>query len=89
VLIKGTKDSLILKGDAIRSKLGGLRSNLFVVEPKLGKDGLPEFFVFTGGGFGHGVGMDQSGAAGMADDGFTVEEILNHYYPGTTLTNIY
>ncbi|HBK69931.1 MAG TPA: amidase, partial [Firmicutes bacterium] len=56
---------------------------------KLGKDGLPEFFVFTGGGFGHGVGMDQSGAAGMADDGFTVEEILNHYYPGTTLTNIY
>lgn len=86
VLIKGTKGNYLVKGDSIRSTLGGLRSNLFVVVPKLGKDGLPEYFFFTGAGFGHGVGMDQSGAAGMAADGLTAQQILEHYYPGTTIT---
>ncbi len=85
VLIKGTKGEKLVKGDAIRS-LGGLRSNLFVVQPKLGADGLPESFVFTGGGWGHGVGMAQSGAAGMAAAGYTHTEILTHYYQGTELT---
>ncbi len=89
ILVKGTKGDYLIKGDTIRSKLGGLRSNLFVVEPKLGKDRLPEFFIFTGGGFGHGVGMDQYGAAGMARDGFSCSQILGHYYPGSELTNIY
>lgn len=88
VLIKGTTGERTLKGDAIRS-LGGLRSNLFVVQPKLGADGLPESFVFTGGGWGHGVGMAQSGAAGMAAAGYTFNEILAHYYPGTELTKKY
>jgi SpoIID/LytB domain protein len=89
VLIKGTKGDYVIKGDTIRSKLGGLRSNLFVVEPKLGKDQLPEFFIFTGGGFGHGVGMDQYGAAGMGRNGFSYSQILEHYYSGVELTNIY
>jgi len=89
VLIKGTQGQTVVRGDAIRSTLGGLRSNLFTVEPKLGKDGLPDFFIFTGAGYGHGVGMDQSGAAGMAADGYSAEAILAHYYPGTTLTTLY
>lgn len=89
VLIKGTAGEKTLKGDAIRSKLGGLRSNLFVVEPKMGTDGLPEFFIFTGGGWGHGIGMCQSGAAGMAAAGFSTADILAHYYPGTELTEKY
>jgi stage II sporulation protein D len=88
VLIKGTNGDKILKGDAIRS-LGGLRSNLFIVQPKLGMDGLPEYFVFTGGGWGHGVGMAQSGAAGMAVAGYSYAEILTHYYQGTELTKKY
>lgn len=88
VLIKGTKGEKNLKGDAIRS-LGGLRSNLFIVQPKLGADGLPEAFVFTGGGWGHGVGMAQSGAAGMAAAGYTFDQILAHYYQGTELTKKY
>ena len=85
VVIKGTKGEKSLKGDAIRS-LGGLRSNLFVVQPKLGADGLPEAFVFTGGGWGHGVGMAQSGAAGMAAAGYSFNDILAHYYQGAELT---
>ena len=64
VLIRGTAGEYRINGDPIRSRLGGLRSNLFVVEPKLGPDGRPEYFIFTGGGWGHGVGMCQSGAAG-------------------------
>jgi SpoIID/LytB domain len=89
VLVGGTNREYTINGDAIRSKLGGLRSNLFIVEPKMGKDGLPEYFIFYGGGWGHGVGMCQSGAAGMAADGYKCSEILSHYYPGTKLSALY
>ncbi len=42
-------------------------------------------FVFEGRGNGHGVGMSQKGAQGMALQGYTYEEILKHYYTGITL----
>lgn len=42
-------------------------------------------FVFEGRGYGHGLGLSQWGAQGMAQAGFTYEQILAHYYPGTTL----
>jgi stage II sporulation protein D len=42
-------------------------------------------FLVTGRGYGHGVGMSQYGAYGYAQSGATYEEILAHYYPGTTL----
>jgi len=45
----------------------------------------PAKFVFTGSGFGHGVGMSQYGAKGMAMESATSAMILNHYYPGTSL----
>jgi stage II sporulation protein D len=89
VLIKGTAGEYTLSSDSIRSKLGGLRSNMFIIEPKLGSDGQPESFIFYGGGWGHGVGLCQSGAAGMAAGGYKSEEILSHYYPGTELTVLY
>ena len=38
-----------------------------------------------GAGWGHGVGLCQIGAAVMADEGYAYKEILEHYYPGTTL----
>lgn len=89
VLITGTDGAEVVRRDAIRSRLGGLRSNLFMVEPKLGEDGQPEYFVFTGAGWGHGVGMCQTGAAGMASDGYTAQEILEHYYPRAEQTLSY
>lgn len=89
VLVKGTRGECILNGESIRSKFGGLRSNLFVVEPKIGTDGLPSDFIFTGGGWGHGIGMSQSGAAGMAADNYTADKILAFYYPGTFLATRY
>ncbi len=41
--------------------------------------------VLTGTGYGHGVGMSQYGAKGMAEQGFTYDKILSFYYTGVTL----
>ena len=42
-------------------------------------------WVVTGHGFGHGVGMSQYGAYGYAKHGFGYQDILTHYYTGTTI----
>src|SRR3990172_7368163 len=42
-------------------------------------------FVVSGRGYGHGVGMSQYGAFGMANEGYTYDEILAYYYSGTKL----
>lgn len=86
--IRGTQGSVTVRSDYVR-RLGGLRSNLFMVQPGYGPDGGTEYFVFYGGGWGHGVGMDQSGAAGMADAGYDFRSILDHFYPGYDLTVLY
>jgi stage II sporulation protein D len=49
---------------------------------------LPARFVFTGKGYGHGVGMSQWGAQGMALGGRSAEEILKHYYLGIQITTL-
>ncbi|TMC78803.1 MAG: SpoIID/LytB domain-containing protein [Chloroflexi bacterium] len=49
---------------------------------------LPARFVFSGRGYGHGVGMSQWGAQGMALAGKSAEEILTHYYQGIAITSI-
>jgi len=49
---------------------------------------LPAHFVFIGKGYGHGVGMSQWGAQGMALGGQSAEEILKHYYLGIDLTTV-
>jgi SpoIID/LytB domain protein len=66
--------------------LGGLRSTLFVVE-RTGKK--KDGWRFRGAGFGHGVGMCQVGAIGMAEAGKTHEQVLSHYYRGTHLHRLY
>ncbi len=49
-------------------------------------EGVPEGkFVFKVYGYGHGVGMSQHGAMQMAKDGKSCDEILTHYFPGTTV----
>jgi stage II sporulation protein D len=47
--------------------------------------GSGALFVFSGHGWGHGVGMSQYGAYGYAQHGASFQQILAHYYPGTTL----
>ncbi len=46
-------------------------------------------YTFSGEGWGHGVGMSQYGAKGMADAGKTYSEILKHYYTGITIKKVY
>ncbi len=41
-----------------------------------------------GAGFGHGVGMSQYGAGGFANHGYTWQQILGHYYPGTDIRSV-
>lgn len=65
-------------GGKLRTALG-LRSACFTVQYKDGS------FVFTVHGYGHNVGMSQTGAKYMANAGADYTEILAHYYPGTTL----
>lgn len=82
--IKGDKKSVDITGDLkIRRLLGGLKSTLFEVK----RDG--DSFVFRGAGFGHGVGMCQMGAIGMASAGKAHDKILGHYYRGTHLHRLY
>ncbi len=45
--------------------------------------------VFTGTGWGHGVGMCQWGAYFMGKQGYTMEQILNYYYPGAVIKDEY
>lgn len=71
-----------LTGRNIRD-LFGLRSANFTFAFD-GNDNI----VFTTRGYGHGVGMSQWGANGMAQAGKTYEEILKHYYSGITIEDL-
>ena len=75
--------SIILAKDNIRRVLSFIPSNLFTIN-KLSDD----LWLLRGGGFGHGVGLSQSGAIEMAELGFSYEQILNHYYRGAKLEKI-
>lgn len=66
------------QGVDLRSILG-LRSSDFDISIENGN------LVITTKGWGHGVGMSQYGANGMARESYTYNQILNHYYPGTYL----
>ena len=61
-----------------------IKSAIFTIE----RNGN-EISFQNGLGFGHGVGMCQCGAQGMARNGQTYSAILNHYYPGAKLVTIY
>ncbi len=82
--VVGSAGRFTFHGFSIESLLG-LRETLFMVDRQYGDDGKVETFIFAGKGWGHGVGMCQVGAYGMALRGKTYEEILHHYYTGVTL----
>jgi len=85
--VVGTAGRFTFRGFDIE-RLLGLRETLFVVERQYAPDGKVATFVFSGKGWGHGVGMCQVGAYGMALRGKTYEEILHHYYTGVTLETV-
>ncbi len=90
--ITGTKKTLIIgKELEIRKWLSKshLYSSAFVVDCKRIENGIPQKFVITGAGWGHGVGLCQIGAAVMGEKGYSYKEILNHYFEGVELKNYY
>jgi SpoIID/LytB domain protein len=68
---------------------GFLYSSCIYFSAERGKDNFPVQFTIHGAGWGHGVGLCQIGALGMALRGYQTEEIVKHYYPGNRLTTIY
>ncbi len=86
--IIGTNSTAHLRGGRIRSALG-LREQLFVIDRRYDEQGRLVGFTFTGRGWGHGVGMCQVGAFGLARQGLTYDKILKAYYTGIDLTRLY
>jgi len=66
-----------------------LYSSAFVVDKQNVTDGIPETFLLTGAGWGHGVGLCQIGAAVMGEQGHDYKQILSHYYRGAEIRKIY
>ncbi len=82
--VTGRSNEIItIKGEALRELLGPniLKSNNYEIEMK-------GYYVnFIGHGWGHGVGMCQWGARGMAMQQFSYNQILNYYYPGAQIVD--
>jgi len=73
----------------IRRALGNLKSAMFVLDIARDAAGHVTSLSATGGGHGHGVGMCQVGAVGMAAAGKRYDEILRQYYAGAHLRKLY
>ncbi len=82
VTVHGARGSVKLRGNDFRRMLGydTFKSTLFAVAVDT------QVAHFSGRGYGHGVGMCQWGAKGMAEQGYTARKILEFYYPGTVLS---
>jgi stage II sporulation protein D len=77
--------AVVVRGEELRAAIvsgygpRSIKSTRFSVHPTSGG------FVFEGRGFGHGVGLCQTGAMSRAEAGHSPHDILTHYYPGATL----
>ncbi len=89
--VVGANGRHVVDGEsAIRRLLGGLKSAYFALEREGGRpDGEPARWVVRGGGYGHGIGLCQHGAIGMAHAAHGYRAILQHYYPGTRLEKVW
>jgi SpoIID/LytB domain protein len=83
--IRGTAASLTI-GKELEIRRALSRSHLYSSAFDVEREG--DLFILEGKGWGHGVGLCQIGAAVMASRGKRYDEILRHYYPGTTTKQI-
>lgn len=89
VTVRGSRGERVVRGDLrIRQTLGNLRSAMFVLDVRR-EGGRPVEWTFSGAGFGHGVGMCQTGAIGMGEAGKDYRAILGHYYRGSRVVALY
>lgn len=81
--VRGDRTRWVLAPDGGRFSI--LRSAWFDLATARDRDGRPARVTAAGRGFGHGIGMCQSGALGMARLGASWRAILEHYYPGVSI----
>lgn len=85
----GAAGATVVQGELkIRRLLGNLNSSLFVVDRE-GPPERPTGWRFRGAGWGHGVGMCQTGAIGRAERGYDHRAILRHYFNGAEPVSLY
>ncbi len=97
LVVKGSRGQIRIPAYSIRQVLrrGGnekaiLRSNLFKIDVRRNRATRRAVAVVANGaGSGHGVGLCQTGALGMARAGKPAEAIIQHYYPGIDLKRLY
>ncbi|MBN2358907.1 MAG: SpoIID/LytB domain-containing protein [Deltaproteobacteria bacterium] len=88
--VTGDRASVVIQRELpVRRALGNLNSGAFVIDVERDGQGNPTSWIFRGAGWGHGVGMCQVGAIGMAEAGYDYRAILSHYYNGATVEQIY
>ena len=85
--ILGSNGVKTLKGGKIRSALR-LKEQLFVINKRYSGNTVSSY-TFTGRGWGHGVGMCQYGAYGLAKMGVKYDAIIKHYYTGVDVAKAY
>lgn len=86
IKIGGSDNSVIVKGAELRIRLGSEKmKSLLLTEIRTGNGQV----VMKGRGFGHGVGMSQYGAYGLAQQGKNYPFILNHYFRNLTIRKLY
>ena len=88
VLVTGSLSSIKINGYKVRNALG-LKDTLYKLTREYSPDGTVASFAFHGHGFGHGIGLCQVGAFGMAQAGHSYEEILKTYYQGVEIRKAY
>ena len=88
LVVETTAGETVLRGDRVRWVLRRpgttaiLRSSFIKIGVARDEEGRPEKVVVSGAGNGHGIGLCQNGALGMARAGRGYREILRHYYKG-------
>jgi len=90
--IAGSEGEAVVEGElSVRRALSptALWSSCFIVEMEKDSAGAPAFFTFRGAGWGHGIGMCQTGAAVLALKGKGFKRILKQYYRGVEIRKVY
>lgn len=86
IATRGSRGSKTISASKFRESIGyNALPSAWITRVEDGKGAI----VFSGNGYGHGVGMCQWGAYGMAISGHSAKEIIEKYYPGTEIRHLY
>jgi SpoIID/LytB domain protein len=83
--VQTDKGPLEISKDQIRNAFYPPISTLFYLDPMMDENQVLKGYTFVGGGFGHGVGLSQTGAYRLAELGWNGEQIVQFYFPGTQI----